>query len=72
MQQLLRNLSIDDNVTLNSLVANPLLVSGQSQKRRQPNAAGAPTTAVNKAASRASKKEKRKKAQSEEAVALGR
>ena len=55
-----------------SLIANPLILSGQSQKRRQPNATGAPTTAANKAASRASKKEKRKKAQSEEAVALGR
>ena len=58
IHQLFRNLSNDK---VNSLVANPLVVSGQSQKRRQPNAVGAPTTAANKAASRASNKEKRKK-----------
>jgi hypothetical protein len=69
---LLRDLSIDDNDTLSSLIANPLFVSGQSQRRRQPNATGAPTTAANKAASRASNKEKRKKAQSDESIALGR
>jgi hypothetical protein len=64
----------DDDDIINSvdLVGNPITLKHQKQKRLQPTAMGAPTTKASKAASLSSNKEKKQKALSQAAKALGR
>jgi hypothetical protein len=74
MTRLFQDISMEEDKINNSveLVGNPIALKHQKQKRIQPTAMGAPTTKASKAAALSSNKEKKNKALSRAAKALGR
>ena len=66
------NKSDDKVASTTNLVGNPQTKQRQNQNRKQPYAIGAPTTASNKAASRASARERKATEKAKSAAALGK